>query len=339
MSKGILRYDTLKFKQGKYELIFFFANASDIWNHFSINRRVEDKDEGYQRTLSHSRVKKIARYVENGNTLPLSILVSLEKGKYNLNQDGTLELNDEPDVGWIIDGQHRVAGSHESSEGISLPIVAFLDLDLKEQIKQFVTVNKEAKGVPTSLYYDLLKHLPIGTPSERAKQRSVDIADYLKTNEESPFFGRIVSIKPPKKGELSLTAFTKQLSSLVLENKGFLSTYSLQEQIKIVDNYFKALKNTFPKYYKDPDTIFFKTTGFGALIRVLPTVLSYAIKFKKGFTVANATEILNSIEHFNFEDWKKIGTGNAAEIQAADDLRSELEDSLAIQDDKTKIRL
>jgi DGQHR domain-containing protein len=245
MSKTKLKYDVLTLQQGKYKLILFFAKASDIWRHFSINKRIEDKDEGYQRTLSQSRVKKIARYVESGNALPLSILVSLEKNKYKLNSDGTLEFKDIPDVGWIIDGQHRVAGSHESKTDISLPVVAFLDLNLNDQIKQFVTVNKEAKGVPTSLYYDLLKHLPIGTPSERAKERAVDIANFLKRDEESPFFGRIVSIKAPQKGELSLSAFTKQLSSLVLENKGFLSTYSLQEQIKIVDNYFKALKNAF----------------------------------------------------------------------------------------------
>ncbi|MBI5409366.1 MAG: DGQHR domain-containing protein [Nitrospirae bacterium] len=333
-----IKTKVLSFSQGHHKLVFFCLDASHIWNNFAINRRVEDKDEGYQRTLSPSRVKKIAKYVSGGNTLPLSILVSLEKGKYRLENDFIL-LNNEPDIGWIIDGQHRVAGAHESKAKVILPVIAFLELNPEEQIRQFVTINKEAKGVPTSLYYDLLKHLPIGTPSERAKERAVDIADTLKQDEESSFFGRIVSITSPQKGELSLATFTKKIAPLVFENRGFLASYSMNEQVKIIDNYYKALKNTFPKYYKDDDSVFFKTTGFGALIRVLTTVFSYCLKIKKGFTVAEIGDILNEVNHFNFDNWKKIGTGNAAEIQAADDLRTELEESLSTESDESRIRL
>lgn len=337
-TKNFVNYDAIRFNQGDFELIFFVAPAKDIWSNFSINRRIENKDDGYQRALSMSRVKQIARYVEKGNTLPLSILVSLEKNKYKF-KDGKIHIKNENDVGWIIDGQHRVAGAHESKIGITIPVIAFVELNVEEQIKQFVTINKEAKGVPTSLYYDLLKHLPIGTPSDRAKERSVDIANALRTNEESPFFGKIVSVTAPKKGELSLSAFAKKISNLIFENKGFLSTYSLNEQVKIIDNYYKALMNTFPQFYKDEDSIFFKTTGFGALIRVLPHIFSHTLKLRKSFTVADITTTLNEIKHFNFDDWKKMGTGNAAEIQAADDLRAEVEDVFAAAGDGSSIKL
>jgi DGQHR domain-containing protein len=336
--KDYISYDVIKFKQGDYDLIFFVAPAKDIWNHFAINRRIENKDDGYQRTLSLSRVKQIARYVEKGNTLPLSILVSLEKDKYKY-QSGKVFIKNEKDVGWIIDGQHRVAGAHESKLDIDIPVISFIELNVENQINQFVTINKEAKGVPTSLYYDLLKHLPIGTPSERAKERSVDIANSLRGNEESPFYGKIVSVTAPKKGELSLSAFAKKISPIIYENKGFFSTYSLNEQVGILDNYYKAIKNTFPQFYKDDDSIFFKTTGFGALIRVLPHIFSHTLKIRKGFTVADITSTLNEIKHFNFDEWKKMGTGNVAEIQAADELREEIEDVLTAAADGLSIRL
>ena len=39
-------------------------------------------------------------------------------------------------------------------------------MDIDDQVFQFVTINRTAKGVPTSLYYDLLKHLP---PSKNSR--------------------------------------------------------------------------------------------------------------------------------------------------------------------------
>ena len=80
----LIRTKIIPFKQGDINLIFFCLSASDLWKSFSINRRVENKDEGYQRILSSSRVSKIAKYIDNNNSLPLNILVSLEKGKYEI---------------------------------------------------------------------------------------------------------------------------------------------------------------------------------------------------------------------------------------------------------------
>lgn len=83
--------------------------------------------------------------------------------------------------------------------------MAFVGLPENEQINQFVTINREAKGVPTSLYYDLLKHLPTNTSeSEVSKARAVDIAHALRKNETSPFYQRIVVIEAPKKDKCPL---------------------------------------------------------------------------------------------------------------------------------------
>lgn len=157
-------------------MVSFSARASDLWKIVSINQKIEDKDEGYQRTLSASRVRRIKQYIEGGNALPTSILVSFDR--FTLSEDGlTLTVPNHTGAGWVIDGQHRLAGAHEANKPIDLPVIAFLGLDVDEQIFQFVTINKEAKGVPTSLYYDLLKHLPPEKkPAEVAKEKAADIA-------------------------------------------------------------------------------------------------------------------------------------------------------------------
>ncbi len=64
-----------------------------------------------------------------------------------------------------------------------------MNLNIDEQINCFVTINREQKGVPSSLYYELLKHLP-GSRSEAelAKERAADMATELKIDETSPFY-------------------------------------------------------------------------------------------------------------------------------------------------------
>jgi hypothetical protein len=59
-------------------------------------------------------------------------------------------------------------------------------------------------------------------------------------------------------------------------------------------------------------------------MNVLPTFFGICLKNYKGFTVADATKVFHEIAHFDFSDWEKLGTGSAAEIQAGDDLRTEL---------------
>ena len=331
-------YKIIKLTQGKYNMVIFTAPANEIWEHFSINRRVEDKDEGYQRTLSEARVEKIAKFIREDNPIPLSILISLESGKYDLSED-MITIHEERDVGWIIDGQHRLAGAYKSNTGISIPVIGLIDIDINEQINQFVTINREAKGVPTSLYYDLIKYLPKKSLADQTKERAADIASMLRIDEESPYFGKIVAISSPKKGEISLTTFIKAVSPIISDGKGLLSTYSLNEQAKIVDNYYRAIKNVFPKYFNEEDPIFFKTTGFGAMFKVFPVIFNYCLKSEKGFTVADASKILRNISSYEFDLWKKIGTGNAAEIAAADQIRAELESYFAEKDDGAKIRL
>jgi hypothetical protein len=190
--------------------------------------------------------------------------------------------------------------------------------------RRTIVINREAKGVPTSLYYDLLKHLPPKkSENDLAKERAADIANILRKDEETQFFNRIV-ISSPKKGEVSLTNFVRKISPLVQKNKGKFSVYFLNEQVGILNNYFKALNNVFPNEFKLDRMTFFKTLGFGAIINFLPTVFDITMKHHKGFQVSDVINILKKIDYFDFNAWDQYGSGNAVEIQAGDDMRQEL---------------
>jgi DGQHR domain-containing protein len=235
-----------------------------------------------------------------------------------------ITIPDQEDAGWVIDGQHRLAGAHQSKLEIEIVVVAFLGLAENEQINQFVTINREAKGVPTSLYYDLLKHLPTTTSdADVAKQRAVDIAHTLGQDNSSPFYQRIV-IEAPKKGQMSLTNFVRKVSPLVIDKKGKFHTYTLFEQLNIIDNYYRALEHVFSKAFSGGDAIFFKTLGFGAAINALPTVFDLSLREFHAFRVEDAAKVLTKVEYFDLAEWEKLGTGTAAELQAGEDFRQEL---------------
>lgn len=311
--------------QTDHTLYVFAAKASVLYGALSINRRVQDKDEGYQRVLSPARVQALTRYVLQRRPIPGAIIVSLDKAMFDKK---TLDLTipGGTDVGWVIDGQHRLAGAAMAArEGtdIEFAVIAFVGLKALDQVEQFITINREAKNVPTSLYLDLLHHLPNKNAADVAKERATDLATQLRKDEGSPFFERIAVVTAPKPGQVSLVNFVRKISLLITKN-GILNTYTEREQFGILSNYYQGLRNVFSKEYESKDSVFFKTLGFGALWNVFPTVFSLSIKNHKGFTVRDVAAIFKRIDGEDFSSWPQYGTGDQAERNAADDLRAKL---------------
>jgi DGQHR domain-containing protein len=326
--------------QGNHVLYLFKAKASVLYDALSINRRISDKDEGYQRVLSSSRVQAITRYIRQNRTIPGAIIVSLDKAKFD-KKEKELTIPAGTNVGWVIDGQHRLAGAAMAARDgtdIEFAVVAFIGLTDINQIEQFVTINREGKNVPTSLYLDLLHYLPHKRPGDVAKERATDLATQLRKDEESPFYERIVVTTPPKSGQtISLTNFVRKISILVAPDKGFLNAYTEPEQARIISNYFEGLRQVFPKEFEAKDSMFFKTLGFGALWNVFPTFFSLTLKNQSGFTVKDVATMLRPIQDTDFSTWAQYGSGDQAERTAAEDLRTSL--LLAFQTDAEQTTL
>lgn len=328
-------------KQGDHEFFAFSMKARELWDFVEINQHEMDKDTGYQRTLSESRVTAIAKYVDDGNVIPNAILITFTEDSepaYDT-ETGLLRIPKSPGAGWVIDGQHRLAGARRAERDIELFVIAFRHLNLKEQIQQFVTINREAKGVPTSLYYDLLRQLPPSkTSAQVGKERAADISRRLREDPASVFFNRTV-ISNPKRGQISLNNFVRKVAPLVTSPKGKFCLYTFEEQTGIIHNYFKALENVFPGEFGEKRMRFLGTLGFGAILNVLPTVFDVAIKNKGGFRVEDAVGILTVIEDFEFTAWDQLGTGSQAEIQAGEDLRQSLLMRLEQREEPGSLRL
>ena len=317
-------FSCLAFKQAGKTLCMFSCSAKRLESITQVNQRDEDVDDGYQRVVSEQRADKIAEFVDAENYIPTSVLISFTHAK--LSEDKTkLIVKNRKDAGWVIDGQHRIIGASRATSDIMLPVVAFTDLELSGQINCFVTINKEARGVSSSLYLELLKNLPGKQNAvEDAKKRGVDLAHLLKVDEESPFYGRIVSTTSPKGGEISLTNFVRKLQPILKINGGALSPYSDEKRCKILNAFYRGLQQVFPAEFKNmSQCIFFKTIGFGVMMGVFPTVLQLTLAKHNGFRVAHAIDTLGAIDDYDFSSWRRM-TGSGAESAITEELRTAL---------------
>lgn len=335
-----LMVDCFEVVQGNEKLYVFSMNASELWNIVSINRRDADKNEGYQRVLPNSRVKAVASYINNGNAIPNSILVAFDKAEYDgVNKKLIIEAGS--DVGWVIDGQHRLAGAHEASiqsgRDFELVVIGLLNVDENKQVEYFVTINREAKGVPTSLVLDLLNRIPKQKPADLANERASDLARALRNDKDSPLYARIV-IDAPAKGQISLVNFVRKVAPLVHQNTGRLRSYSFEEQKAILSNYFSAIREVYKEEWKKDNPIFFRTVGFGALLNVFDRIFNLCTDRYSSFASADIQRVLGLVADFDFGQWAEYGSGNKAETDAAMDFQIDFDRAVKVQDEKGALK-
>lgn len=344
-----MKIQAIKFEQQNNTLYLFKIKASELYDIVSINQREEDKDSGYQRTLSISRAKAISKYIiQKERPVAPGLVVVFENSEFD-ETDSTINIPDTANAGWVIDGQHRLRGAKLAAEDgvdIELAVIAFLNLSEADQIEQFITINQEAKSVPASLYLDLKRQIPslsAKTATEIAKEKTVDIADALRKNPKSIFFEKIAVTSSPNKGQISLNNFVRKIHPHLVDGKGSFATYTMQEMVLILNNYYMGLSKFEPDFFKSADkNIFFKTLAFGALMNALPTFFQWVTKeYNSTFTIETVEQGFNKLENtaFNFNTWEKAGTGSDAEKRAGTDLTQAIEDGFNHDGSNSKVRL
>ena len=326
-----LTVPALEVRQGDIAFYVFKLKASKLWPMVSINRRSETEDRGYQRVLSNARVKSVADHIRNGQPLPNSVLVALDSGKYDSTKM-QLTIPKGEDVGWVIDGQHRIAGAHEAAEktDIELCVFAFIGVDEEFQIEQFVTINREQKGVPTSLVYDLLSHLPSRKkPLDVANERAAEIANELRHDKEFALFGRIVVTQSPGKGQISITNFVRKSPRLCTQSAVRCGFILLPKWHKLFPITLELSKPHILINGGRPTNIFFLTVGFGAMMNMFEEIFQIALSTESGFSISDIKKTIKGISNFDFSQWKSYGSGNKAEMEAAQDFRTDFNRSRA----------
>lgn len=306
----------IKITQNNLNLYLFKLTSEQIHNNFVVSRRFE-KEEGYQRVLKETKVKNIKNYLDGKNVedypslLPNSVLIALDNIKYN-NDDKSLIISDNEEgyMGLIIDGQHRSEGAYAHNSSFPLAIIGVEGLETKYQARLFITINDTQTSLPKSLYRDLFSLISdeeiddvlLNSEDLEIDIKAAEIAKALNSEEDSSLYKIIDLTGERQTGYVSLMEFIRNVKPFISYENGKFKEFTFKEQVKIIDNYFKAIKNVYKEEWEKDKRPLFKTTIFGGLFKSLDDIWDIVIREEGNFKIENIEKILNSAEIKNLEE-------------------------------------
>jgi DGQHR domain-containing protein len=348
------RYPIISVSQPIGEFFLSAVPADKLLEVVTIKRRAlsDPKDEGVQRQLSTHRIREIALYTSDPDaTFPTPIIVACEPDKVSI-EGGHIEFADAGAIGEVIDGQHRLEGlmlaRAKDPAGIQpfiLPVVFMLDLKPYEKAYVFSTINSKQTPVPRSLIYDLFELSEVRSPFKTGHE----IARTLNASESGPFFRGLKMLGKRNLPTEYLTqgSFVTQLVKRISRNsqadeiaikKGEALVddpalpfryYWVSDRdeviVKILENYFGAIRDEFPDEWNHPTAdnfILRKTVGFQGLLEAFDQIWPESVKEK----TANRDFFLSVVKKFrqNLGERKLTAETFGSNAAAAGSLRKAL---------------
>lgn len=287
----IIKRPAVKIVQGN---LIFYATSFKVshlmqQNFYRVDKLdVEDKHSGFQRVLDENRAKKLSSYLEQGIEkgdafLPTSVFLATDKSIAFDESKNELTI----DLGKIgsfnvVDGQHRIEGLKLAAEKnpkigefeISANIA--VELDDITQMAHFLIVNTTQKSVDKSVEQQIIarltemvdmKDIPtLPRWIERLVQRGEDsvalkIANYLNTEKDSPWFGKIRMANEGKADtSIDQKSFVNIIKTHILSASNPInSIHDTDKKNQIIKNYWRAISSLLQE--GDQETVLFKTIG------------------------------------------------------------------------------
>ena len=305
--------------------------AKELLSVFDIKRISQGL--GSQRDANRNKINKIESYCKDNDrvTFPTPIIVSIDSDSVELTETNgicKLEYDDKTTKFNVIDGQHRLLGIEKSNIDLDLPIVVMLDLTPEDEAYIFTTINQNQTKVDKSVIYSLFELSNDRSPIKTCH----DIAVIMNETPNYPFYKRIKMLgKRKEKSEtLSQAAFIDYLMPFFVPNKeksdaGIFYNFYIENKdaniVKILNNYFSAIKNVFKQYWDDPTYNLTKTTGYGSLCKVLPELYKIGQE-KKDLTESFFESLFTKVkEYFDNNNIRFIahqyGSGDGAQKELA----------------------
>lgn len=205
----------------------------------------EDMMPTYQRIIKKARLKSVHDFIENHGFFPNSIVISIDsknKLQFDLSEKqgnddvaklGILHLPNEYRTAYIIDGQHRLYGYSDSkyAKTNSIPVVAFENMDKKEQVKLFMEINENQKAVSKNLRNTLNADLlwVSDNPTEKREALRSRIAQELGENIKSPLAGRVIIGEDQAD---DIRCITLEMICLAIDSSCYLSKYAKDQTLQ-----------------------------------------------------------------------------------------------------------
>ncbi len=295
----------------------------------------EDKIKtGYQRVLNRARAKKLADYILQGQDrqdvfLPTSILLATDRNIELNESNNTITISSE-EIGpfSVVDGQHRLEGLRMAAEkddrilGFQVPVNIAINLDAISQMCHFLIVNTTQKSVDKAveqrIYARLTEVVDVENIPSLPKwiqkivnqgeiDKALKIVDYLNSESESPWRGKIQMANDTKSGTtMKQGSFVTLLKKhFLVANNPLINMGDLDKEKKIFLNYWKAICHFLDD---ESDSVLFKYNGVHLFsLFSIPFFITLTLA-NKGFTVEKMKEELQNC--FESMEGEHAGVGH-----------------------------
>jgi DNA sulfur modification protein DndB len=207
-----------------------------------MSKASNDDLETYQRMVKPSRLAAIGRYIDDGGTFPTNIVINFKqdnlhfdvKEKFGDTATGILKLPGLYGSAWVVDGQHRLYGyayaTRKAEEDRSVvPVLAYENLPVREEIELFVDINTKQVKVSRNLVNEIVSSLNVEDPDARKRLDAMcaRVALRLDSYSTSPLKDRILTVAQEKTHTRCLTLTS--LADGIAENNLIGSLYRAQK--------------------------------------------------------------------------------------------------------------
>jgi DGQHR domain-containing protein len=269
--------------------------AMAITPRFKIPNRNYKSQTGYQREISKARVNKLVSDLQSNRVdLPTAVLLNLRKF------DPSVHISDvdnryffspgDSDL-YVVDGQHRVVALAQLVEenpskwgAFQIPFACMLGATPEEELEQFYIVNSTAKSVRTDLAFDLLKQRAENDPTvmkgiiESGQSWKVNGERLCEALAQTEIWRSRIRFPGEEKAGTTINNSGMVNSLKALLAAPYFGALSPDDQVKILDAYWRGLREILPEAFHDPtDYTLQKVTG----VQVMHLVLISLIEFMR----------------------------------------------------------
>ncbi len=281
--------------------------AKKLFSASFVSRADEDPKEGFQRTLSETRAKRIAEYLDEGNIIPGAVILSA-KPEASLKYDPKTHLlsyHETPRAFFVIDGQHRLFGAERATKDVRLAVSILTSLDLPEEARYFNDINGEQKGVPRTLQLEIQKFTE---PKESPEQLRLKIFHALNSRPDSPLANRLSATKSVQ-GKLTHVPFKNAVQPLF--DDALFQVLDDEQKIQLLINFLSAVEDILVESMgnnkKLSNAAFFQAAFFA-----LPGILQLVTMQCRNFKKESFKTIVAPLAKI---DWSRHSGTNSKEIQ------------------------
>ncbi len=280
-----LRYSISLVRQGARSFYTLTMPSDVLARTCVVSTRKENAKTGFQRTLDEKRATDIAHYIDNGGTIPSSIVLSAQSAAdlQVIGRSKTIEFSDTPGAFLILDGQHRVFGFSKTKTPVRVPVVIYNGLSRTDETLLFIDINTKQRPVPAQLLLDIKRLAEIEDQSEMALR---EIFDAFQKDLGSALKGMMAPFET-EKNKITRVTFNSAVKPLL----EVFSGRSNEEIFSILNNYLHAAQSFLKK--KSSQQVLAKPVVFRSLIGLFPFVAQRVQdKYSGDYSAENFADVL-----------------------------------------------